>query len=135
MFFIGCEKEEDESTGEVNLPPPKEISEEDIARNWPEDIPLMEPYTIQNFMSSEAFTQLVIVVIVPIQDVVQYYVDNLEAAEWEIYGDMQGAPPVMISWQCRKDDRELDVMIRYDSAKEASFVTLKLGFSSDEVEG
>ncbi len=57
----------------------------------------MEPYTIQNFMSSEAFTQLVIVVPESFENVVQYYVDNLEAAEWETYGVMQGAPPVMIS--------------------------------------
>jgi hypothetical protein len=155
IFFIGCDNgtdtrqgneqgisepvrentmEEDESTGEINLPAPKEISEEDISRNWPEDIPLMEPYTIHNFMSSEAFTQLVIVVPESAEVVVQYYVDNLEASGWETHGDMHGAPPVMISWQCRKDDRELDIMIRYDSRQEASFVTLRLDLSSGEDE-
>ncbi len=155
IFFIGCDKgtdtreenekdtgepvrantiEDDESTGEINLPAPKDISGEDIARNWPDDIPLMEPYTIHNFMSGEAFTQLVIVVPESFEDVVQYYVDNLEASGWETYGEMHGAPPVLISWQCRKDDRELDIMIRYDGKQEASFVTLRLGLSSNEDE-
>ena len=155
IFFIGCDKgtntreengqdtsepvrantmEENKSTGEINLPAPREISEEDIARNWPDDIPLMEPYTIQNFMSGKTFTQLVIVVPESAGDVVQYYVDNLEASGWETHGDMQGAPPVMISWQCRKDDRELDIMIRYDGKQEASFITLRLDLPSDEDE-
>lgn len=156
IFFIGCDKEtdtrqengqdtsgpvrastveEDESTGEINLPAPKDISGEDIARNWPDDIPLMEPYTIHDFMPGKTFTQLVIVVPESAEDVVQYYVDNLEASGWVTHGDMHGAPPVMISWQCRKDDRELDIMIRYDGKLEASFITLRLYLSTDEDEG
>jgi len=61
-------------------------------------------------------------------DVYSYYADNLFGkGGWQpVDGSKAGVPDVFLSFKCRKDNRELDVMLKSEQEGEQTLIQLGL---------
>ena len=104
---------------------PRETIEASL-ETWPEDIPLMEPYTVQTFLPKKESQQLVIVVPFNLTEAYEFYSDNLAGNGWVQSEGGQGIPGVLLITKCSKGNRELDLKIRYDAEEDGSVITFML---------
>lgn len=106
-----------------------DYSIEALIRNWPEDIPLMEPYKVTGYLPEYGgFRQITINLNAPMDDVYNYYADNLFIKNgWEpVESSKAGVPDIFLSFKCRKDVRELDVMLKSEQEGKETLVQLGL---------
>ena len=106
-----------------------DYSVDELIKNWPKDVPLMEPYKIKGFLPEyEGFRQISILLNSTMNDVYSYYADNLFGkGGWQpVDGSKAGVPDVFLSFKCRKDNRELDVMLKSEQEGEQTLIQLGL---------
>jgi hypothetical protein len=109
---------------------PDDYSLEGFVDNWPDDVPLMEPHTIESFLPEHGgYKQVTILVEASLSDAYDFYADNLfEKEGWEPVEDSKsGVPGLFLSYKCRKDNRELGVMMK--SENEGKITLIQLGLT------
>jgi len=109
----------------VDEPEINQVNIEELLETWPEDIPLMEPYEVSLYTTGMESKQLVIIVPFDLIEVDDFYIDALDAEGWEEYEGEEVIPTKLLITKNSKDDRNLDLKIRYDSEEE-SVITFKL---------
>ena len=106
-----------------------EYSAEAALEDWPDDVPLMEPYTIKWFPPEwKGFRQISIIVNTGWEAAYDFYSEQLFIVHgWEADADSKmGIPDLMISFKCFKDHRELNIMMKKEGEGEETLIQLKL---------
>ena len=106
-----------------------DYSIEELIRNWPKDVPLMEPYRVNGYLPEyNGFRQISIISNAGMDEVYNFYADNLFVkGGWEpVEGSKAGVPNIFMSFKCRKDVRELDVMLKSEQEGRETLVQLGL---------
>ena len=89
----------------------------------------MEPYKVAGFLPEyEGFRQISIVLNSTMDEVYSYYADNLfNKNGWApVESSKSGAPGIFLAFKCRKDNRELDVMLKSEQDGKQTLVQLGL---------
>jgi hypothetical protein len=112
--------------GTPAIPAPKHTAEEALEQ-WPDDVPLMEPYTVESYLGvGDEHKQLTITVPYSLGDVFEFYVGSLETNGWEPTGEPMGNLVQFFSFRCTKDNRELSLMAKPESGEGESLIIFRL---------
>ncbi len=116
------------SKEEAPVTPDEGAVEEGGVKDWPEDVPLIEPYEVQNYgAGSRGFKQIGIESPHTLQEVFDFYNKQLfEVYEWELVGDQAGNPGEFFSYKVRKGERQVHLMARVDSDGKRCLIMMKI---------
>jgi hypothetical protein len=105
-----------------------ETSDDSSDINWPEDVPLMEPYEVQTYMEgTRGFKQIGFETQHTLEETFDFYNEQLfDVHGWELLGDEVGNPGEFVSYKVRKDERQVHLMIRADSDGLRCLVMMKM---------
>ena len=103
----------------------KDYTVGELIKDWPDDVPLLEPYSVTGYLpDSGGYKQVSILVDNSFEYVFNAYSKVLfEDHGWEPDEESKkGVPELFLSFNCRKDNRELSVMMKSEDDGEKTLV-------------
>jgi hypothetical protein len=116
-----------ESSLEETPVTPEDGAGKEVVTDWPEDIPLIEPYEVQDYLAGSEFRQIGVYSPHTLDEVFDFYNKELfDVHGWELLGNKGGKPGVFFTYKVGKSNRVVQLMVRADSDGKRCLVQIKI---------
>ena len=107
---------------------PDDASDSEAIEDWPEDVPLIEPYKVQTYVAgAQGFKQISFESPHTLEEVFDFYNKQLfEVHGWALAGNEMGQPDVFFKYKVGKDGREVELAVRADSDGKRCLIMMKV---------